>query len=591
MQYDSSVEVTTDLGSVQDIRGIRVVFYERESKKLGGSFKIDEITVSTSDDSKSWHESVVLRNSADNPARIDLHTGECFSIESPVQGRARYVKFFAKKSAEANRVLLGEIEVIGQHREVATLTSAVLPVRPLHVKQTLDSALLAAGVEFLYGCYATDVLRDSQGNVCGIVMANRAGRQAVVAKVVVDATDRALVARMAGAKFAPYPTGEHTFKRVVIGGEACSGKGLVVRQIEPATGAERCPVRANCNIRFTSTPLRLPMPDASMASWAWAEQQARALTYHEQQQFTSDDLFEVPPDAMRGKTSHQGQWTGAQALPLDALRPAGVERLYVLGGCADVSRAAAEKLLRPLALIDLGARVGKAAADEAKPLAPPAGAKLPASATAGQVLGDVRESLTGVRPTDKTPTLAAESRALPVLGKYDVVVVGGGTAGAPAGIGSGRQGVKTLVIEYLHNLGGVGTVGAISSYCAGNRVGFTATVQSDATKNRKWIIEQKCEWWRSTLGEAKADLCVRRDRLRVAGGQQPGEGRGGGHPARPGRGVGQSDCRRNRKCRRGRQRGVAVHLHRRRRVRHARHGVATPSAWRELHEHGFHVHR
>ena len=91
------------------------------------------------------------------------------------------------------------------------------PPRPMHVKKTLDDVLLEAGVQFLYSCFATDVLRDGDGNPCGIVMANRAGRQAVIAKTIIDATDRGLVARLAGAKFRPYPAGMHTFRRVVIG--------------------------------------------------------------------------------------------------------------------------------------------------------------------------------------------------------------------------------------------------------------------------------------------------------------------------------------------------------------------------------------
>ena len=67
---------------------------------------------------------------------------------------------------------------------------------------------------------------------------------------------------------------------------------------------------------------------------------------------------------------------------------------------------------------------------------------------------------------------------MPVLGRYDVVVIGGGTGGAPAGIGAARAGAKTLVVEYLHGLGGVGTMGAIAGYYWGNRVGFTATVRT-----------------------------------------------------------------------------------------------------------------
>jgi len=32
---------------------------------------------------------------------------------------------------------------------------------------------------------------------------------------------------------------------------------------------------------------------------------------------------------------------------------------------------------------------------------------------------------------------------IPVFGEYDVVVVGGGDGGAPAGIAAGRQGART----------------------------------------------------------------------------------------------------------------------------------------------------
>ena len=81
------------------------------------------------------------------------------------------------------------------------------PARPMHIKRTLDQELIDAGVQFYFGCYATDVLQDGAGHVAGIVIADRAGRQAISAKVVIDATDRATVARLAGAKFSPYPSG------------------------------------------------------------------------------------------------------------------------------------------------------------------------------------------------------------------------------------------------------------------------------------------------------------------------------------------------------------------------------------------------
>ena len=101
----------------------------------------------------------------------------------------------------------------------------------MQVKRVLDDTLLNAGVEFLYGCYATDILRDESGRLAGIVMSNRSGRQAVRAKVVIDATERALVARMAGAEFDPYAMGWHSFRRTVIGGELRQGEHMEGRRL------------------------------------------------------------------------------------------------------------------------------------------------------------------------------------------------------------------------------------------------------------------------------------------------------------------------------------------------------------------------
>jgi flavin-dependent dehydrogenase len=54
----------------------------------------------------------------------------------------------------------------------------------------------------------------------------------------------------------------------------------------------------------------------------------------------------------------------------------------------------------------------------------------------------------------------------------DVLVVGGGTGGAIAAIAAGRQGAKTTLIEASPALGGIGTGGAIHWYCAGTSGGI-----------------------------------------------------------------------------------------------------------------------
>ena len=496
VQYNTDVRITADLGHAQKIGSVRIMAHHRDGQK---GFDVESATVELSDDKQTWKPIATLRGPRNSEDYIVL--------SAPVDQKARYVRVFVKKPADASRILLGEIEIAGpQPQQPKSSQPARSPSpRPMHVKKVLDATLLEAGVSFLYDCYATDVLRDGAGNPCGIVMANRAGRQAVVAKVIIDATPRACVARMAGGKFRPYPAGEHVFRHVVIGGEVQTGAGLTARRIEPPFFGPY-PNRAKTSsgtFQIIEYTVRTAMKDDSYGSWAAAERRARDLTYHAQQQFTSDVLFEVPPDAMHAAVPADGPSQGVQQIPLTAFQPAGVARVYVLGGCADVARAAAEQLLRPLALMDLGVRIGQAAAAEAKSLPAPAGVKVPgAAASATTVPGEVHETLIGVRPTQKLPTIAQEPRPLAVLAQVDVVVIGGGTAGAPAGIAAARQGAKTLVIESLHGLGGVGTLGAISNYCFGNRVGFSATVGGGTA----WIIEQKMDWWRKALGQAGADV-------------------------------------------------------------------------------------
>ena len=54
--------------------------------------------------------------------------------------------------------------------------------------------------------------------------------------------------------------------------------------------------------------------------------------------------------------------------------------------------------------------------------------------------------------------------AIRKLGEFDVVVVGGGTAGAVAAIVAAKEGLRTAVVEAQSFLGGIGTGGGIHSY-------------------------------------------------------------------------------------------------------------------------------
>ena len=374
---------------------------------------------------------------------------------------------------------------------------------PATVKREMDRALLAAPVRYLTGCYVTDVLRDEDGQIAGVVIANRSGRQAVRAKVVVDATRQAAVARQAEVAFRPFIPGPQTFTRVVAGGEVRNGSNLsaATKSFTYDSVAKGKTVRLPVH-EYT---LRIPMETNTAASFLRAENEARDKTYQNGSELASEVLGYLPSDTMFGE-GRLDVWPGAEKADFGPFRPRNTSCLYVLSAYADLSREAAERFLRPLELMEMGKRIGHAAAREGLARPRPGTAFLPETAVPGGIRADVLEELGGIR-SSQFGSVRSGTRALPVLAKYDVVVVGGGTSGAPAGIGSARSGAKTLVIEYLHELGGVGTVGLIAKYWYGLRRGFTQYVDEQVNPGAdRWDAVKKAEWLRRELRSSGAEV-------------------------------------------------------------------------------------
>ena len=504
VQYGGDVNIVADLGAEQFVHKAHMLAYQRTN-----DFEVASVTIYASANKQQWQQAAVTKNK-----RLAEGSFEeaALPLSATIEQKARYLKFVVRKTPGAKRVLLGEIVLEKKAEVVTTRPAPRVPPTPMQVKRALDEALLNAGVQFLYGCYPTELLRDGAGRPAGLVMADRSGRQAIKAKVIIDATPRAAVARMAGAQFDPYPKGTQTFRRIVIGGQPRDAENTKARQLpSPVYGDNGRIYQA---IEYT---LEIPMENGSFASFAQAEQMARDKTWHPEQVDASETLFQVPPDHMRGQAQQCCAWPGTAKVDLGVFKPARVQRIYVLGGCADLSPRAAEQLLRPLELMDVGTRIGAAAAAETKKLASPKKVGLATQAGKSIATGDVREDQAWMRVGPQTTYVKAGERALAVLGQYDVVVVGGGTGGAPAGIAAARQGARTLVVEYLHGLGGIGTMGLIGKYYYGHREGFTKELdqglaelggkdEGKSGQGQAWNSQIKIEWYRRQMRKAGADL-------------------------------------------------------------------------------------
>ena len=479
VQYEGPVAIAADLGDEMPLvqEAVAYVFHRAD-------YSLASVSLELSPDGKEWMPAGTARVDA---APQDGPESAGMPVRFPVGRRIRHARFRFANAAGANRVLVGELAFVAPAETRVPDSPRHLTIRPLHLKQTLDEELLDARVRFLFSSYPTEVVRDAEGNLAGVVIANRAGRQAVLAKVVIDATARAAVARLAGAAIPPWPSGPQRFRRVVIGGRPHPKEGIAaVRTVDPS------PSFRGKTYPLHEYDLTLDLKADTPAAWAEIEQQARDLTYDPDQQFASDVLWAVPPVSIRAADG------GASPC-----QPEGIDRLFVLGPWAGVSRATAAQWTRADTAIMIGTQIGTTAAKLASGLPKGSRPRVAASDAPAHAPGlDVRETLGGIRPARTYPTILSSPTSLPVLGEYDVVVVGGGTSGAPAAIGAARNGATTLVVEYLHGLGGVGTLGAISKYYHGYRGGFTKEVPEGAS----WQIETRMEWWRNEIRKPGGEI-------------------------------------------------------------------------------------
>ncbi len=502
LQYDEDTNIVVDLGKPAQVARLSLMTFQRPN-----DFAVGELRVAVSDDAKQWKEVAVTKNNSWGAAEDKTN-----DLLATVDAETRYLRLSLKKAKGSQRMLLAELHIedgtVALEAPEQSREELLAVTTPMQVKRALDDALLEAGVDFLYGSYLGDILRDGDGKFAGITIVNRSGRQAVRAKVLIDATDRAIAARQAGATFADFPAGPQSFERIVLGGEP--GKGAKPLNVNFSVGGKI--------VKAYRYDLDLPMKDSSWVSYARADQEARNQSWQNNQVVASEELYQVPPDPLEARAQQSGAWPGAAKVKLDTLRPADMEAVYVLGGCAAVSREAAADLMRPLPGIDLGTRVGHAAAAEAKSRVI---GNVQDIAVSGQSaegakkveIGEMLQGLRSLPELGENPSVKNPARGIPVIARYDTVVVGGGTGGAPAGVGAARGGARTLVLEYLYGLGGVGTIGRISKYYHGNRVGFTAEVDAgvasytpDVKSNRGWNIEHKMEWLRSEIVKAGGDV-------------------------------------------------------------------------------------
>jgi len=410
-----------------------------------------------------------------------------FTPEAPIAG-GTVMEIVCQAPPDAVRQLIGEIVLETNSTERRSAT------KPVYMFKAIDNALLSAGIPYFTGATVCDVLRDVDGKLAGVVVANRSGRQAITAKAVVDASEWGVVARKVAA-LKKKDADDTVFTQVVT---LAADNDLVL----PAgyTAVEK----PSMIFTVTISDINPPSAPSSYAAKTLAVSKSfpldssdylgvnailnamRADLWHKSVADWSEKPFFVPPESITGRSG-------------DPYRPAGIDNLWVAGMLADVSREDAAKLAYLGRSVALGRQVGQSAAAAALSSASPVLPAAEAAADQGVIREEIRRPL-HVGTSSATCTLAAS--ALQVLADVDVVVVGGGTAGAPAAIGAAGEGKSVWLCEWLYCLGGTTTEGRIGKYYHGVDCGFTKKVIDAGTRGANaigWVFsETKSEWFRRT---------------------------------------------------------------------------------------------
>lgn len=385
---------------------------------------------------------------------------------------------------------------------------------PLQVKTVLEEELIGQDIDFLYSSYVTNAVTDTAGNIGGVVIVNRSGRQVIRCKAVIDATHTASVAILFGVELRNPSSVAEEYQFTVLGNKPRQASQIIQTEVW-----EKPISFKDIEYPVTRYTFRLSPKDNSYASLMEVEQTIRDLTWDPDQVDSADLLWYTPRQMIRGEKAYEGKGDTLRAIPQEAFIPQGKKGLWVLGACADMAREVAAQVMRPVPALFLGELLGEQVAHTIKKMTMPSNISVRPLPGKGFNYGEIGEILKPLRAVHRLGTVNSPVEALPVMGCYDVVVLGGGTAGASAGISAARQGANTLVLEYLHGLGGLSTLGLIGVYWDGFREGYTATMDSGVKDmapadhprqlkdwQSRFQSDWKMEWLRRQLLEAGGKL-------------------------------------------------------------------------------------
>jgi len=225
-------------------------------------------------------------------------------------------------------------------------------VTPVEVKGLLDRALLKRNIKFLTGSFPAELLVDQKGAPSGLTMVNRSGRQAIRAKVVIDATANGVLVRQYPGLLTPFEPGKRAGSFTVIGGSLKEGDETLCGEKIGDWKKNKGIISNYSAYRYDAT---VELKADTFRERSAAMHRVRSMVYDPKMADHSEDLLLFPERMIITDSSDSD---GVDSLK--SFRPKGMDNFFVLNGYAVIKdRAARHKLLqRPCLLASFGNRIG-----------------------------------------------------------------------------------------------------------------------------------------------------------------------------------------------------------------------------------------
>ena len=413
-----------------------------------------------------------------------------------------------------------------------------------HVKLTLENALLENNVDIIYASISVQVVLDKD-KTAGLVIGNKSGRQVILSKMIVDCTETASVVRLTNCGFQTPAPENSTFIRTLEFTKVMPfNAGFIDVPASLHIKGNRINVQRgyiNDNHYYVQCPLEYDNPDFDAESTVRREVDAweRSIgvakyLYEEVPEFSNaflcnssyqlQGIYSAPMQPLSSERSEDipkaSIYFGENKIDIISLAT-DHKNLWCISEAARLTPDQVKYLMTAQGACQLGAAFSAGILESWEDLA--AGSYPETQAADGKQENDApvvfKEKYSPHRGKDYH-RIKIDNQPVRVLAEVDVLVVGGGSSGAPAAYVAAEQGKRTMVIDLNPGFGGTGTYAGVQDYWGnGKYKGFTArhirTMNEihEYIPNRRhwdgiitWNIQAKMYMWLREIKKSGAQI-------------------------------------------------------------------------------------